>query len=88
MLGDDKLQDIVDLMMEKEMRIQIPVEEIAILRGDENVMKDLWIKKNTYQFLREKTKTSVMATSNVTAGESQVGRGHLWPNCCDGETFL
>lgn len=41
MLGDDKLQYIVDLMMEKEMRIQIPVEEIAILRGDESVMKDL-----------------------------------------------
>lgn len=41
MLGDDKLQDVVDLMMEKEMRIQIPVEEIAILRGDEGVMKDL-----------------------------------------------
>ncbi|GAB1600197.1 protein NRDE2 homolog isoform X2 [Argonauta hians] len=41
MLGDNKLQDIVDIMLEKEMRIQIPIEEIEILRGDENIIPDI-----------------------------------------------
>lgn len=45
MLGDSKLQDIVDLMLEKEMRIQIPIEEIAILRGDENIIPDITISE-------------------------------------------
>lgn len=31
LLGSSKLQEIVDLMTEKELRIQIPVEELDIL---------------------------------------------------------
>jgi len=31
LLGNSQLQEIVDLMTEKELRIQIPVEELDIL---------------------------------------------------------
>ena len=31
MLGEDKLQEIVDLMIEKELRVHLPVEELDIL---------------------------------------------------------
>lgn len=32
-LFPEQLQELVDLMLEKEIRVQIPVEEIHILRG-------------------------------------------------------
>lgn len=31
MFGTEQLQEIVDLMIEKELRVQIPVEELEIL---------------------------------------------------------
>ena len=30
----DKLQELVDMMTEKELRVQIPVEELDILMSD------------------------------------------------------